>query len=87
MILDLVVGLVTPVMEASVSIRNVPVSVVSLMPRVMISAVMMTGIVLHSVWMIARRTLMMMLCDAVLRIVLIGAIIVVLMIVRRDAGG
>jgi len=86
MILDLVVGLVTLVMEASVSTKNVPVSVVSLMPSVMISVVTMTGIVLHSVWMIVRRTLMTVLCVIVLKIVLIGAIILVLMIVKLGAG-
>merc|ERR1712007_147785 len=54
-----VARLVTPVTVASVSTKNVPVSVVSLMPSVMISAVTMTGIVSHSVWMIVKRTLMM----------------------------
>merc|ERR1719263_2123089 len=60
MILDLVARLVTAVMAASVSTRNVPVSVVSLMPSVMISVVTMTGIVFHSAWMIVKRTLMIM---------------------------
>merc|ERR1719352_1261628 len=86
MTLDHVAQLVTPVTAASVLTRNVLVSVVSLMPSVMISVVTMIGIAFHSVWMIVKRTLMMMLCDVVLKIVLIGAIILVLMIVKGGAG-